>query len=234
MKLNLRLQDSIAPQLYAKMRNAIVHMELQPGQALSEKEIAGQLGVSRQPVREAFIKLSEIGLVEVRPSRGTFITKISLKAVADARLVREAVECELARQAARLATPSDHDALQTEIDAQKDALAQNDFVAFNDHDDAFHHLIARIVDCPFAEKTVENARYQIDRVRFLSISNSRSAEVVLIQHQAILNAIIAGDSERAAAETRTHLREILVALTKMTEEHKELFDDWDMPLHAKL
>src|SRR5205823_4468759 len=58
-----------------------------------------RLKVSRQPVREAFIKLSEIGLVRVLPQRGTFITKISAKEVLDARFVREAVECAIARRA---------------------------------------------------------------------------------------------------------------------------------------
>ena len=56
-------------------------------------------GVSRQPVREAFIKLSEAGLVRIRPQRGTFVVKISTKQVTDARFVREAVEVAVARKA---------------------------------------------------------------------------------------------------------------------------------------
>ena len=74
-------------------------MRLTPATALSEQDIAGRLKVSRQPVREAFIKLSEIGLVRVLPQRGTFVVKISAKAVTDARFVREAVECAIARRA---------------------------------------------------------------------------------------------------------------------------------------
>jgi DNA-binding GntR family transcriptional regulator len=53
------------------LRSAIVTLQLKPGQALSETEIAQRFRVSRQPVREAFIKLAEAGLIEVRPQRGT-------------------------------------------------------------------------------------------------------------------------------------------------------------------
>ncbi len=63
---------------------------------LSEQDIATRLGVSRQPVREAFIKLGEAGLIRVLPQRGTLVVKISRAAVEDARFIREAVECAVA------------------------------------------------------------------------------------------------------------------------------------------
>src|ERR1700743_552216 len=90
---------SIADQVFHTLRSSIVTMRLTPATALSEQEIADRLNVSRQPVREAFIKLSEIGLVRVLPQRGTFVVKISAKAVTDARFVRAAVECAIARRA---------------------------------------------------------------------------------------------------------------------------------------
>src|SRR6185312_14139134 len=92
--------NSIAEQVFRTLRASIVTMRLTPATALSEHDIADRLKVSRQPVREAFIKLSEIGLVRVMPQRGTFVVKISAKAVTDARFVREAVECAIARRAA--------------------------------------------------------------------------------------------------------------------------------------
>ena len=84
----IQLSEPIAPQLFENLRAAIVEMRLKPGEALSEKDISLRYGVSRQPVREAFIKLSEAGLLEIRPSRGTYVRKISVREVADARFVR--------------------------------------------------------------------------------------------------------------------------------------------------
>ena len=98
--------EPVARRVFREVRNAIVTMAFQPGQALSEQEIATRLGVSRQPVREAFIKLSEAGLVTIRPQRGTFIVKISMKQVFDARFVREAVELAVVRRAC-VEMPSD-------------------------------------------------------------------------------------------------------------------------------
>src|SRR5438045_8340266 len=100
----LRLQGtagagSIAEQVFRTLRASIVTLRLTPPTALSEQDIADRLKVSRQPVRESFIKLSEIGLLRVLPQRGTYVVKISAKAVTDARFVREAVECAIARRA---------------------------------------------------------------------------------------------------------------------------------------
>src|SRR3954467_13763207 len=92
---------SMAEQVFQTLRTAIVTMRLTPATAISEQDIADRLKVSRQPVREAFIKLSETGLVRVLPQRGTFVVKISAKAVMDARFVRQAVECAIARRAAQ-------------------------------------------------------------------------------------------------------------------------------------
>src|SRR5882724_12220927 len=98
---------SIAEQVFRTLRSSIITMRLTPATALSEQDIADRLKVSRQPVREAFIKLSEIGLLRVMPQRGTFVVKISAKAVMDARFVREAVECAIARRAAgRIGEPA--------------------------------------------------------------------------------------------------------------------------------
>ena len=65
--------------VFDAIRQAIVQLKLRPGNLLSEADVARQLGVSRQPVREAFIKLAEVGLVEVKPQRGTFVMLISIR-----------------------------------------------------------------------------------------------------------------------------------------------------------
>lgn len=58
-------QATMGYRVYEALKQAIVQLQLRPGNLLSEAEVAKQLGVSRQPVREAFIKLAEVGLVEI-------------------------------------------------------------------------------------------------------------------------------------------------------------------------
>lgn len=233
MTAALRLTDPIAPQLFALLRRSIAELRLPPGSALSEKEIAAYYGVSRQPVREAFIKLSEAGLVEIRPSRGTFVVKISVRDVANARLVREAIEAEIARHAARLATPAQLAALAGLIGRQKAAAAAGDYGEFNTFDEMFHRALADIVQNDFALRIVESARFQTDRVRLLSLPDASPLNVLIAQHEEILAALEARDGELAARAMSRHLREILIALPSIAAAHPEFFDDTTLPPHSR-
>lgn len=229
---SLRMKEPIAPQLFDLLLQSIVDLRLRPGEALSEKDIAGRFGVSRQPVREAFIKLSEIGLVEIRPSRGTYVTKISVRDVANARFVREAIESDIAASAARLASPADLQILALRIAEQKAAADANDLHGFYDRDEAFHRAIAEIVDCEFAWRTVETARFQTDRVRFLSLPTASPLRRLIGQHEALAAAIGAGDAGEASSLMRRHLREILLALPRIAAANPEYFSEMTLPGHT--
>jgi DNA-binding GntR family transcriptional regulator len=215
---------SIAEQVFRTLRSSIVTLRLTPAAALSEQEIADRLKVSRQPVREAFIKLSEIGLVRVLPQRGTFVTRISAKAVMDARFVREAVECAIARRASAGIGKSAIDELRAIIGEQRKAGRAKDEDAFFVLDDAFHRSLANAADCAYAWKVVEEAKGQMDRVRFLSIPDTMPTEVPIVQHQAILDAIAAGRAAAAEQAMKEHLREILKSLPRLAGAFPDMFE----------
>ena len=128
-------------QAYAALREAIVRAELAPGRQLSENELASRLGVSRTPIREALVRLRDERLVEIVPQLGTFVTRISTPAVADAQFIREALECACIRRAAELATEDDIATLEDNIRAQERARDADDFDAFYVLDDAFHQAL---------------------------------------------------------------------------------------------
>ena len=233
MDIALRVREPIAPQLVSALRQGIVELRLKPGEALSEADIASRFGVSRQPVREAFIKLSEAGLVEIRPSRGTYVMKISARELANARFVREAIECDIANQAGRLAGPADVERLHGLIERQRLACERNDYRSFNDYDEAFHRAIADIIDCDYAWRIVESARVQTDRVRFLSLPTASPMLLLIRQHETIVSRMAAGDPEGTEAAMRRHLREILVALPQIAAAHPDLFADTELPAHTR-
>lgn len=233
MAAPLILKDPIAPQLVAMLRQGIASMQLRPGEALSEKEIASRFGVSRQPVREAFIKLSEAGLVEIRPSRGTFVMKISVREVANARFVREAIESDIARHAARLAVPEQIAPLHALIETQKEAVNAEDFRRFNEADEAFHHAIADIVGNNYSWRILEAARFQTDRVRLLSLPFATPMPRLIGQHEEIVARLEASDGEGAALAMRQHLREILLALAHIAQAYPDFFSDTELPEHTR-
>jgi len=215
---------SIAEQVFRTLRSSIVTLRVTPATALSEQDIADRLEVSRQPVREAFIKLSEIGLVRVLPQRGTFVTKISAKEVMDARFVREAVECAIARRASAGIGMAAVEELRDIISEQRKAARAKDEEGFFALDDAFHRSLATAADCAYAWKVVEEAKGQMDRVRFLSIPDTLPTEVPIVQHQAILDAIVAGRSTAAEQAMKGHLREIFKSLPRLAKAFPEMFE----------
>ncbi|HET9559938.1 MAG TPA: GntR family transcriptional regulator, partial [Actinomycetota bacterium] len=83
--------SSAAEKAYEAIRDGIVGGELPVGGRLREEELAGSIGVSRTPVREALARLREEGLVEIVAQLGTFVAPISPRAVTDAQFVREAL-----------------------------------------------------------------------------------------------------------------------------------------------
>lgn len=216
---------SVAEQVFRTLRSAIVTMRLKPGEALSEQDIASRLDVSRQPVREAFIKLSDDGLLRVLPQRGTFVMKISTEAVANARFVREAVECAIAREAARRIGDADLAALKALIAEQRKAAKADDPEAFFVLDEEFHRSLAAASGCIYAWKVIESAKAQMDRVRFLSLPEATPMRRLIAQHKAVLDGIAAGKGMVAANAMQTHLREILSSLPRLAAKYPAMFDD---------
>jgi DNA-binding GntR family transcriptional regulator len=217
--------ESMGSRVFGLLRDAIVRMAVRPGQPLSETDLARQLNVSRQPVREAFIKLVEAGLVEVRPQRGTFVLLISRREVESARFVREAVEVAFARKAAAELSEGTVPALRNAIARQEEAGSRGDAVAFLRHDEEFHHAIARAAGCESAWRLLETLKAQMDRVRFLSFEEATPVAILIAQHREIAEAIEARDPEAAERAMRRHLGEILNSLPKIAAAHPEIFAD---------
>lgn len=211
--------------VFELLRQAIVQLQLRPGNLLSEAEVAKQMGLSRQPVREAFIKLSEAGLVEIRPQRGTFVVMISRREVENARFIREAVEVAVVKKAAMEANAKNLLAMRGLIVAQRGADTQGDLKEFLRLDEAFHQSIAEMAGCEHAWRLVESLKAQMDRVRYLSMESATPVKTLIAQHEAILDAIADKSPDRAEAAMRVHLSEILKSLPKVVEAHKEMFVD---------
>lgn len=214
---------SIGTQLYRHLRGSIIRGELRPGQALSESEIARQYSTSRQPVREAFIKLAEERLVVIQPQRGTFVVKISVADVLDARFVREAIEVAVAQEAATSAPPTAIKELRSLIEQQK-AVAQGQSDAFLALDEEFHRTIALSVGRAHAWRVIEGIKAQMDRIRYLSLDDATPLPLIIEQHTRIVDGIEAGDPTAAAAATRSHLREIIISLPDIAARFPDLFE----------
>jgi len=203
----------------------IITNVLPPGARLSESELAAMLGVSRQPVREALIRLSEASLVLVLPQRGTVVTKISVARAQSARFLRLAVESAVAREAAVRADAAAVAAMRRLIDAQAAAVHSADHGRFLALDDALHSQFAASAGHEDAWRMLHNVKLHMDRVRYLSQPDATPAARLLEQHVAIVDAIEARDPEAGAATMARHLSELLTSLPRLIEIMPDYFDD---------
>lgn len=226
--------EPIARRLVDWLRHAIVTMRIRPGEKLSEQDLARRFGVSRQPVREAFIKLAESGLVRVLPQRGTMVVKISVEAVEDARFIREAIECAVACEAARRTDRRALADVRACLDDAAVALEAGDQETFFALDEEFHHRLAAAAGRPNSWRVVVEQKAQMDRVRYLDMRDSIPMKTVMAQHLAILDAVERGDVHAAGAAMRVHLTEILVSLPKLAARWPDLFEPLGTDVAARV
>ena len=212
-------------QAYAALREAIVRAELEPGRQLSENELAARLGVSRTPIREALVRLRDERLVEIVPQFGTFVTRISTPAVADAQFIREALECAAVRRTAELATEDDVAALEDILRAQERARDADDFDAFYVLDDAFHQALCDLSDHRAVWPVSLRARGHLNRIRRLSLPLPSYLELMIEQHRRVMGAVADHDCDGSEALLRDHLRNVLQEVPRIRAAHPEFFEE---------
>lgn len=212
---------STADLVFDELYTRIVELDLAPGARLSELEVARRMGVSRQPVRDAFYRLSQLGLVQIQPQRATTVTRISEAAVHQARFVRTALEVETIRQAVAAASDAQIAALADIVEEQREAVANDRRARFHALDDAFHHAICAASGSGFAWGLIRDNKAHMDRVRYLSLGFT--AKQAFADHVRILDALRARDAERATAEMRVHLGRIADILGQIREDQPSIF-----------
>ncbi|MCM2290747.1 GntR family transcriptional regulator [Allorhizobium sp. BGMRC 0089] len=219
--LDLRRQPSVTDQVFDALYRQIVELQLAPGAKLSEVDVARQMGVSRQPVRDAFYRLSQQGFLLIRPQRATVVTHISVDGVMQARFIRTALELETVRAAAVNLTDAAFAALDALMLRQRQAVAAGDKRLFHALDDEFHQQICVLSGHDYAWTLIRESKAHMDRVRYLSLSFG--ADSTLDDHDSLLNALKARDGEKAAAAMRVHLSRIVSIISRLKESHGHYF-----------
>jgi GntR family transcriptional regulator, rspAB operon transcriptional repressor len=212
-------------QVYRTLRDAIIASTLEPGQRISENELAERLAVSRTPVREALIRLRDERFVQIVPQLGTFVTRISVAAVEDAQFIREALECAAVRIAATSADADDIAALAGLVRRQAEVCEHGDHERFAVLDDEFHAAICELAGHSVAWEVAQRVKGHLNRVRRLSLPQPRYLDEMVAEHGLVLDALAQGDPDTAEAALRHHLRMVLSALPAIREEHPDYFEE---------
>tara|TARA_R110002049_G_scaffold267817_1_gene444278 strand:- start:3374 stop:4093 length:720 start_codon:yes stop_codon:yes gene_type:complete len=192
----------ISQQIYLALRKAIIRCEISPGAMLDAGAIAREYDVSRTPVRDAMQRLAADGLVSIQSRSGYRVAAITFQGVHEILDLRAAIGPHTARQAARYARPEEITKLRTIVAEYKKPL---DVGTMQQVARRFHVAIAQ---CSRNQRLValsENLFDELERLVRFAIDFSVKAGEHSDEHTALVDAIEAGDGERAAAIETAHI-----------------------------
>ncbi|MBB4166544.1 GntR family transcriptional regulator [Rhizobium sp. BK538] len=211
--------DAIFDRLYAD----ILALRMPPGMQLQEKRIAEEFNVSRTPVREALLRLSEGGLVDIYPQSGTVVSRVPVSAIPEAVVVRKSLEGTTVERAAEIATAADIARLDSIISRQRSLAALGDTSAFHEEDEAFHEAITSIAGYPGIWTILKTVKVQIDRARRLTLPVLGRMDNVLHEHGLIRDAIAAHDVKTARAAMMQHLSAVVPDVAELRSQYPDYF-----------
>lgn len=205
--------------ILSALRTRIKEGELTPGTQLSENDVAHELGVSRTPVREAFIQLRQQGLLRVLPQRGSFVAPINLSDIENSYFLRETLELRTVELAAQRCTKTDAAKLQRIVNRHRNLIEGGSREAFMAADDAMHQCLVEMCGRPLVWQIVSDAKLQIDRVRYLIAQDTAARERIVKDHERIVEAVIAKEPAAAIEAMRHHLSAIFPNIERLSAEN---------------
>ncbi|GGX12166.1 transcriptional regulator [Pigmentiphaga litoralis] len=194
-----------APQVFEHMRDQIIAMALPPGTVLSRVDLAAQYGISQTPVRDALMRLSEEGLVDIFPQHATRVSPIDIALAQQAHFLRRSIELEVARALAESAEPALVESLRANIRRMRAVVEDGNYVEFTVLDQGFHRTLYEAAKVPDLFHLVRRQSGHLDRLRRLHLPIEGKTKAVVRDHVAIVDAIAAGDPVKAEACVRAHL-----------------------------
>lgn len=197
--------------VYLKLREQILHLELPPGAAVSEIETAAIYNVSRTPVRDAFKMLEREGLLEIRPHIGTFVTQIDLHMISDILYMRETLEQAVFKELAQNFDTKKTDRLNACLQKQQELIASDmpaDELsrAFITEDNTFHYELYKLAGRENAFMLFSTFIAQYERFRtFLNMEGKDSLQKLYNEHAEIFRCIAEQDYDTLKKLISNHI-----------------------------
>ncbi|HKX40588.1 MAG TPA: GntR family transcriptional regulator [Burkholderiaceae bacterium] len=219
----LRLDRSrqAAPQVFERLREMIVSLELVPGSVLSRADLTAWFGVSQTPIRDALLKLSEEGLVDIFPQHATVVSRIDVASARQAHFLRLSIELEVVRTLAASPSAPLVARLRAQIELQTALQAREAYAEFIVADQAFHRLMYEAAGVSDLFDLVRRRSGHVDRLRRLDLPSTGKTRAVVRDHRKVIDAIERGDVDAATQALRDHLSGTLQKIDQIVARHPE-------------
>lgn len=211
MSVSLPLSDkikhgSLGASIFTLLRDRILDGFYESGQKLNELTLAGELNISRTPIREAFKQLELEGLVESIPNKGVYVKGFSPRDIDDMFEMRIAME-GLAVEMAIDRMDDVHLAKIKEVfDLMEFYTAKKDFNKLNDLNILYHEMIYQATQSPYFEQRLKDLHYYVSMTSKRAITRTERLETSLEEHRSILIAIMEGDKDTGRDTMQRHIR----------------------------
>ncbi|HEY7019275.1 MAG TPA: GntR family transcriptional regulator [Gaiellaceae bacterium] len=200
------------PDPYERLRAEIVSGRLLPNERLVEADLVKNLGASRTAVRAALTRLAHEGLVEHERNRGAKVRLVGESEAVEILETRAVLEGLIARKAAENATAADVDELREILDSMRTRLEAGDLLGSSEPNVKLHATIQRIANHGTVTRLVSTLNSQLVRYQYRTILQPGRPDRSLAEHEAIVEAIAAGDGDSAETAMRWHLSQVADAL----------------------
>jgi DNA-binding GntR family transcriptional regulator len=200
--------DNLSMRVFESIQAAIRDKSLPPGKRVTEADLAAQLNVSKTPVREAFIKLRQTGLLEPDGRRAWRVIQLSRQTIDDACEVREALEVSAARAAAERATDAQRAAISEAAARSLDAATAGDNPVFRSWDDRFHRAISDGSENARLKGLIDDTLLLIATLRLRDLPHRQASIACAQAHVAIAESIAGGSATEAGEAMRAHVRQV--------------------------
>lgn len=199
-------EPPLSQQAYEQIKQKIISLELPPGSVIDEAALREELGLGRMPIREALQRLSLEKLVEIVPRRGTFVSDLG---ITDLQRLFE-VRVKLEGQAARLAAKRGRSHHWQRMEAMLAQLPSNGESGDNEAliaiDEACHEIMYEATDNEFLQDILVTLYALSLRLWYFSLSHIGDMHDAILEHQQILEALKAGDADRAERLIQRHIK----------------------------
>lgn len=198
--------SSLRQRIFRQIQNDILNGIYEPGENLIETKLSEELGVSRTPVREALRQLELEGLVQSIPNKGVTVKGVSSDDIQDIYTIRMLIEGLASRWAAEKITDEELEELKEAVDLEEFYTMKSDYRQLLKLDTRFHDIIYKASKSMPLMHTLSTFHHYIQKARKISMSSAKRASEVLIEHKAIMQAIIDKDAARAEKLTIEHVK----------------------------
>ncbi|GLB27219.1 GntR family transcriptional regulator [Lacrimispora xylanolytica] len=220
LKVNMNEYLPLRDVVFNTLRQAILKGELAPGERLMEIQLAERLGVSRTPIREAIRKLELEGLVLMIPRKGAEVAKISEKSLRDVLEVRRSLEELAIELACQRMLPDAVEELEQRQEEFKNAVLNGNPMEIAETDEAYHDVIYKGTCNDRLIQMINNLREQMYRYRLEYIKDEDKRQILLLEHDHILEAVRRRKVEEAKEAMREHIDNQEITVSKNIKEQE--------------